>query len=267
MFTFRRFTLLFFMILLGLNLWNVFLGKSPTSLINTHGALLYSMLFLAYFGISFGMAFLPCTNFHHPVICSGTGDEKSVSLTFDDGPDPAKTPLALDVLKKHGVTAAFFCIGNNISGNPDLVQRIYHEGHILGNHSLTHSKWFDLFPATKIRAELLETDRLLKELTGQSPLLFRPPFGVVNPMVSNALKKMHWTAVCWNIRSLDTINRDAEKTRKKILRQLKPGSVILLHDGSDFTEHHLDELISGIRDAGYGIVPLDQLIKMPAYAT
>ena len=111
----------------------------------------------------------------------------------------------------------------------------------------------------------METDRLIKNITGRSTLFFRPPFGVVNPMVKNALKNMHWQVVCWNIRSLDTLNIDPQKTRQKILSQLKPGSIILLHDYTRFTEHHLDELLSTIREAGYRIVPLDKLLKLPAY--
>lgn len=266
MFTFRRLTLIFFIILLSLNLWNVFLSKSSGGFIQSHSTLLYFLLFVFYFGISFAMAFLPCSNFHHPVICHGITAEKSVSITFDDGPDQVKTPIILEVLKKHDVKAAFFCIGKNLTGNELLLKRLVEEGHLVGNHSFSHSKWFDLFPAHKMKAELLETDRLIKIITGKSLLFFRPPFGVVNPMVNNALKKMHWQTVCWNIRSLDTMNIAPRKTKCKILGKLKPGSIILFHDHTSFTEHHLDDLLSAIKDTGYGIEPLDKLIKMPAYA-
>ena len=212
------------------------------------------------------MAFLPCSNFHHPVICCGTTDEKVISLTFDDGPDPVKTWLILEVLKTYNVKATFFCIGKNLTGNENMIKRILDDGHLIGNHSFSHSKWFDFFPAGKIRAELLETDRLIKKVTGGSPLFFRPPFGVVNPMVSNALKKSHWQVIGWNIRSFDTLNMDPKKTENKILSQLKPGAIILLHDFTRYTEHHLNALIPAILNAGYGIVPLDKLLKMPAYA-
>jgi peptidoglycan/xylan/chitin deacetylase (PgdA/CDA1 family) len=266
MFTFRRFTLIFFLTLLSLNLWNIFLGKSIGGLIHDHATLLYSLLFILYFGISFAMAFLPCSNFHYPVICRGKTDEKTVAITFDDGPDPAKTPLILEVLKKNNVQATFFCIGKNLAGNEQLLKRIDDEGHLVGNHSFSHSKWFDLFTVRKMRAEMVETDRLINHITGKSPLFFRPPFGVVNPMVSNALKKKHWQAVCWNIRSLDTIGSDHRKVMNYILGRLEPGSIILLHDFTPFVENHLNELLSLIRAAGYGIMPLDKLLKLPAYA-
>jgi peptidoglycan/xylan/chitin deacetylase (PgdA/CDA1 family) len=267
MFTFRRFTLIFFITLLSLNLWNIFLGKSTGGFIQTHAILLYALLFLCYFGISVAMAFLPCSNFHHPVICCGKTSEKSVSLTFDDGPDPVKTPLILEGLKKYKVKATFFCLGKNLQGNEQLLKLMHDEGHLIGNHSFRHSKWFDLLPAAKMRAEMLKTDRLVRQITGKSPLFFRPPFGVVNPMVHNAVKNMHWQVVCWNIRSMDTLNGPPLKIKQKIIRQLKPGSVILLHDHTAFTEHHLTDLLSAIRDEGYRIVPLDKLLKKPAYAS
>lgn len=91
MLTFRRLTLLFFIGLLGLNFWIIILGKSNEGFIHTHAAILYFLLFLLYFGISIAMAFLPCSGFHHPVICHGKTDSKIVAITFDDGPDPLKT--------------------------------------------------------------------------------------------------------------------------------------------------------------------------------
>ncbi len=267
MLTFRRFTLFFFIILLALNLGNLLTGRSTGGFVHTHAFLLYGLLFTMYFGISFMMAFLPCSNFHHRVICRGVTGDHTVALTFDDGPDPVKTPLILEVLKRHKVQATFFCIGRNLDGNELLVKQLHDEGHLIGNHSFSHSKWFDLFPARIMKKELLETDRLIRQITGKSPLFFRPPFGVVNPMVSNALKKMHWKAVCWNIRSWDTVGSDHAKTMNRILGHLKPGSVILLHDFTPFVENHLDELLTGVGNAGYRVVPLDKLLNTAAYAS
>jgi peptidoglycan/xylan/chitin deacetylase (PgdA/CDA1 family) len=267
MFTFRRFTLIFFILLISLNLWNITLGNTIGGFLPNHSILLFTLLLMFYGGISLGLAFMPCTNFHHPVVCRGITDEPLVSLTFDDGPDSLKTPLILEVLQKHQVKAAFFCIGRKVPGNESLLKQLFDAGHLVGNHSYSHSKWFDLFSSGNMRAELNETDRLIANITGKSPLFFRPPFGVVNPMVSNALQNMHWKAICWNIRSLDSMNRNPQKTMHKIITNLKPGSIILLHDVTHFTQYHLDELITRIQEAGYRIVPLDQLLKLPAYAS
>ncbi len=265
MFTFRRLTLLFFIIFLAMNLCNFFLENESGKFFNNHSALFYSLLFIGYFGISFAMAFLPCSNFHHPVICKGITNEKIVAVTFDDGPDPVKTPIILEVLKKYDIPATFFCIGKNLDGNEQLLKKMVNEGHLVGNHSFSHSKLFDLFPARRMRAELLKTDSMIRNITGISPLYFRPPFGVVNPMVGNALKKMHWQTVCWNIRSLDTMRLDHRNIINHILLRLKPGSIILLHDFTPFVENHLHELLSAIGNCGYKIVPLDKLLKLPAY--
>ena len=267
MVTFRRLTLLFFIILASLNLWNIFNNNSANGFIHAHAAPLYGGLFLFYFGISLAMAFLPCSNFHHPVVCRGKTDENSVSITFDDGPDPAKTSMVLEVLKKHDVQAAFFCIGKKLTDNARLLKKMVDEGHLIGNHSYSHSVWFDLFPTRKMSSELLETNRLIKTITGNSPLFFRPPFGVVNPMVGKAAKRMDLRMICWNIRSLDTLNTNPQKITHRILSQLRPGSIILLHDHTRFTEYHLDNLIVAIREAGFGIVPLDKLLQIPAYAS
>jgi peptidoglycan-N-acetylglucosamine deacetylase len=266
MFTFRRFTLIFFLTLLSLNLWNIFIVKSPATFIPAHASLLYLLLFSCYIGVSVAMAFLPCTGFHLPVICCGNTNEKVIAVTFDDGPNPLKTPLILDVLKKHKVAATFFFIGNKLSGNELILKRVSEEGHLLGNHSFSHSNWFDLFSPGRMKAELMKTNKIIFDTTGKSPLFFRPPFGVVNPMVRKAVINTPWQVICWNIRSLDTLQRDPEKVRKKVLQQLKAGSIILLHDHTHFTEHHLDGLLTAIKDAGYGIVPLDSLIQKPAYA-
>lgn len=111
-----------------------------------------------------------------------------------------------------------------------------------------------------------ETDRLISQITGKSPLFYRPPFGVVNPMVSNSLKMTHWKAICWNIRSMDTVSSDHRNIMNRILHRLKPGSIILLHDFTPFVEKNLDELLVRIKEAGYQVVPLDKLLNIPAYA-
>ena len=265
MFTFRRLTLLFFMILLGLNLWNIFHGRSEGALLFGHATLVYVSLFCLYFGLSFIFAFFPCSNFHHPVICSGKTDEKSVAITFDDGPHAVFTPVILDILHKYGVKAMFFCIGKNIRGNESLIRQIHQQGHLIGNHSFSHSKWFDLFSPRRIRAELVETDLQISNITGNKPGFFRPPYGVVNPMVSRALKTMHWKTVCWSIRSFDTLEREPRKISEKVLRQLKPGAIILLHDFTSFSQHHLEELLIAIQSAGYTIVPVDHLLNTEGY--
>jgi peptidoglycan/xylan/chitin deacetylase (PgdA/CDA1 family) len=273
MFNFRHFTFLFFIILLGLNLvvifpWNDATGWFTNVKIwtDSHSLWLYITLFISYFGISVSLAFLPCSNFHHEVICKTETFEKIISITFDDGPHPINTPLILEILKNKKVPAAFFCLGKNLAGNEKIIKQMIGQGHIIGNHSFSHSKWFDFYSSRKIRSELLETDRLIGGITGKTPAYFRPPFGVINPLVSKALQGFNRDVVGWNIRSLDTITRNPDKITNRIISSLKPGSIILLHDHTDFSMEHLDELLSKIFQSGYSIVPLNQLINKQAYA-
>ncbi|HPS62767.1 MAG TPA: polysaccharide deacetylase family protein [Bacteroidales bacterium] len=266
MLTYRRFTLLFFLVLAAINLlaWlpGLFLEKTGPGLV----IVLNLFVILAWLSVSVAMSFLPCSGFYLPVICRGTAGAREVAVTFDDGPSAGFTPGVLEVLARHGAKAAFFCTGQNLQKNRLLGERIAGEGHIIGNHSWSHSFRFDLFSFHRIQIELERTDEQVMAITGKRPLLFRPPFGVINPTLAKALSRDPRHTVCWNIRSFDTLRRDPGKVTGRILRKLKPGSVILLHDHTPYVQNHLDRLLDGIRDAGFAIVPLDKLIDVNAYA-
>ena len=266
MFTFVRFSLLFLAILMCINLCALAVGSHFPWFTFAHILLADSTMITAYCLFLFALAFFPCTNFYLPVICHGQTDKPVVAITFDDGPDTVKTPVILDILQKHDAQATFFCIGMNLARNEHILKRIFAEGHLIGNHSYSHSNWLDLFSSAKIRAELLKTDQLICEIIGKRPLFFRPPFGVVNPTMNRAVNMMHWQTVCWSIRSFDTSASNPEKKIERILKQLKPGAIILLHDFTPFTEIHLARLITGIREAGYTIVALDKLLGLNPYA-
>ncbi len=265
MFTFRGFTFLFFILLLTLNLTVLFSDQEVRDVVVPEAARMYSVLIAGYLGISVAMAFLPCSGFHHPVTCTGSGHEAEVALTFHDGPDPSCTPQILEILERNSIRAAFFCTGIKLKENPELAARIHSLGHLIGNHSYSHSPWFDLFPARRMQRELADTNAQIRSLTGLNPRFFRPPFGVVNPMVNKALRKTTMLAVCWSIRSFDTLGHEPASTLERITRRLRPGSIILLHDHSRFSAEKLQELITEIRKSGYTIVPLDHLLNTQAY--
>ena len=123
---FRRLTLIFFILLLGLNVAGI--AGCNAFFICRYILLFYLALILIYLGISVTFAFFPCTCFHHPVVCKGKQTGNKVAITFDDGPDPQNTPVILDVLKKNGVSATFFCIGSRIEGNEAIVEAIREQG-------------------------------------------------------------------------------------------------------------------------------------------
>jgi peptidoglycan/xylan/chitin deacetylase (PgdA/CDA1 family) len=204
--------------------------------------------------------------FYIPVTCAVPTDKKVVALTFDDGPLPDRTPQLLDVLKAHQAPAAFFCIGERITGSEVLLQRIHEEGHLLGNHSYSHHFWFDLFGAGRMLEELRQTDAAMEKAIGLRPRFFRPPYGVTNPMLRKAIIRGGYFPLGWNIRSLDTVIDDEEKLLARITDRLRPGSIILLHDSGHVTLKILPGLIRHIHDKGYTIERIDKLLNIPAYA-
>ena len=109
-------------------------------------------------------------------------------------------------------------------------------------------------------------DREVEKAVGLRPLLFRPPYGVMNPSLAQAIKKGGYTSIGWNIRSFDTRIKDKQKLTSRIIGQLKPGSIILLHDSMEITAAILPELIKEIESNGYTITRLDKMLNISAYA-
>lgn len=194
------------------------------------------------------------------------GDKpKLVALTFDDGPGQ-ETAAILDILKKHEVQAAFFSIGKNAAVQPELVKRWHDEGHVTGNHSYDHGFNFDWQSSRKMAAEIKKTNETIKAITGQVPRLFRPPYGVTNPNLARAVKRLDMASIGWNVRSFDTTAKDPQQLLERILGKLKGGDIILLHDSMSVTREILTELIVLTRQKGFTFARIDQLLDIEAYA-
>lgn len=189
-----------------------------------------------------------------------------VSITFDDGPNPEFTPKVLELLKKHRAKATFFIIGKNAEKYPELVKEIENSGHIIGNHSYSHSNKFGFFSTSKIVWEIKKTDKVLESIIGKKPLIFRPPFGVTNPNIKKALKQTNHYSIGWSKRSLDTTSLSEETIFKKVSDQLKPGDVILLHDQNKKTIAVLERLLLFLEQHQLKSVSVDQLFEIQAYA-
>lgn len=186
--------------------------------------------------------------------------EKALALTFDDGPSAEHTPAVLHILEEYGATASFFCIGERMECNKELVREIIARGHTIGNHSYTHSPVFSLFNKKKVVEEIMRTNALIKETTGQECRLFRPPFGVLNPQIAKAATACGMRVIGWNIRSYDTTSRDPEKVVSRVLSKIKPGSVILLHDNREHAATILRAILAHAKAEGYHYKPAHALI-------
>lgn len=197
--------------------------------------------------------------------CRARRAGRRVALTFDDGPDPQRTPAVLDLLARQGVRATFFVVGARAEAHPELVRRMVAEGHVVGNHSYTHSWRFPLRSLGRTVEELRRTGEVLHRITGRQPRLFRPPFGVTNPTIARAVRRLGLDPVGWSIRSLDTMGQSPERVAARILLRLHPGAVILLHDRCAGSERLVGLLVEGLRSRGLEPVTLPELFDIEAY--
>jgi peptidoglycan/xylan/chitin deacetylase (PgdA/CDA1 family) len=205
------------------------------------------------------------SNYHVKAYCNNPSEtEKKITLTFDDGPHEM-TVLVLDVLRQYNAKATFFCIGKNIEVHPDILKKIIEEGHTVGNHSYSHSPFFDFYRKKQVIAEIEQTDALIKSVQGKKPILFRPPYGVTNPSIRRALAVTKHKTIGWNIRSLDGGTKNEKFIFDRIIKRIKPGGIVLLHDTSIQTVNVLEQLLSFLQKNNYSVVPLEELLNIKAY--
>jgi peptidoglycan/xylan/chitin deacetylase (PgdA/CDA1 family) len=190
------------------------------------------------------------------------GERGKVAFTFDDGPDPEVTPKILDVLKEASVKAAFFTITKNAQENPELLQRIDREGHVIGNHTYSHNYVFSFESAEQ---ELMKGHQAIEQILGKAPRYFRPPFGVMNPKIAKAARMLNYAVIGWDLRSQDGRIRTKEATVNRVKKHLKKSSIILFHDTNPTTPDAVREVIHLCRESGMEIVPLPELINVKPY--
>jgi peptidoglycan-N-acetylglucosamine deacetylase len=250
---------------------NIFFGALLIVLIGVHikyglPVYIYPLLFVVYSLIVFYGCYYVGSNFFIKIHCSAKTDRKEIAISFDDGPAINYTPEILQLLKQENIKAAFFCIGNRIAGNENILKQIKEEGHVIGNHSYSHHFWFDMYSSKKMQNDLKMMDDEMEKVTGMRPKLFRPPYGVTNPNLKKAIMKGGYTPVGWNVRSLDTVIKDEKKLLDKINASLKPGAVFLFHDTQKITLKVLSSFIKEVKNKGYDIVSLDKLLHLNPYA-
>lgn len=227
----------------------------------------FVVLLFIWFLITLGGSFFIQWNYHLNSLHSNKSIPKNqIALTFDDGPHPEFTPMALDLLKAHKARATFFCIGHHIEKHPELFKRILADGHTVGNHTYSHSKSFGFFGTEKVIDELKQTKALVKKLTGKSMNLYRPAFGVTNPVIERTVKQLDIVSIGWNVRSLDTTSRPEKLIMKRITSRLSKGDVILLHDTSHKTINVLEQLLLFLEEKNLESVTIEELLQLKAYA-
>ena len=193
----------------------------------------------------------------------GTDDEKVLYLTFDAGYENGCTAQILDTLKKHDVKAAFFLVGNYLQKNADLVRRMVDEGHIVGNHTMTHPDMSAITDKAAFQAELEGLEALFRDITGKElPKYYRPPQGIYSEENLKMAKELGYHTVFWSLAYKDWEN-DNQPTADYALGKLIPrshnGAVILLHSTSKTNAEVLNELLKQWKGLGYRFETIDKL--------
>ena len=182
--------------------------------------------------------------------------KKLVALTFDDGPNPATTPKALDILAKYHAKGTFFMLGQAIAGNEKLVKRVQQEGHEIGNHSWSHPRLPSL-PLAQAQKEIEDTQTAIARVTGQRPRLIRPPYGEFNASLCGSLDL---SFILWDVDSLDWQSHRTDAILEQVKKQVKDGSIILMHDIHQTTIDALPTVIDYLQKNGYRLVTVSDLL-------
>lgn len=156
---------------------------------------------------------------------------REIVLTIDDGPDPEVTPRVLDLLDAAGAKASFFCIGRIAEQYPTLCREIVARGHSVENHGDSHSWRFALFGMGQMKADISAAQQKFSQITGRPPQFFRPTAGLRNPMLDPVLVQLNLQLASWTRRPFDTFQGDAQRVYERLVENLAPGDILLMHDG------------------------------------
>jgi peptidoglycan/xylan/chitin deacetylase (PgdA/CDA1 family) len=219
-----------------------------------------------------GVGLWPRSNWLGPNITrlpTESAARNEIALTIDDGPDPDVTPRVLDMLDRYQVKATFFCIGEQAARHPEICKTIVQRGHVIENHSQTHRHDFSLLGPKGLQKELEMAQRTLTAITGRRPQFFRAPAGLRNPFLDWALAKTDLKLAAWTRRGFDTRTSSPAIVLERLMRDLKPGAILLLHDrhcacteqGTPVILEVLPRLLEAAAQAQLNFVTLPAMLK------
>ena len=183
---------------------------------------------------------------------------KVIALTFDDGPGPYTAQL-LDILDQHGAKATFFLIGSKVSAQADVLRRMHSRGHQLGNHSWSHPELPKL-SVDQIAGEIDRTNDAIKQATGVTPTVMRPPYGAVNSAVLEQLRLRGMSSILWSVDTRDWADRNSEIVCSRAVAGAHPGAIILMHDIHQTSVNAVPCILNALKQQGYSFVTVQGLL-------
>ena len=192
--------------------------------------------------------------------------KKVIALTFDDGPHPKYTAKILDVLKKYNAKATFFIVGENVEKNKNVLLREVSEGHELGNHTYTHPNTFAI-PISKLKEEVLRTDKAIFNVTGSHPKHFRSPGGAFDEEIVSMSKQFNYDFILWSWwqDTKDWSRPGVNKIVRRVLTCPQNGDIILFHDyvlGQSQTPQALEIILPKLKEMGFEFVTVSKLLEI-----
>ena len=234
-------------------------------LFNKNALFTYVMLFSLAFGIvlfNSGETATVSTNISQkllPIYSVDKGNEKVCALTFDAAWDDSDTDKLIKILEKYDSKATFFIVGSWAEKYPQSVKKFADKGHEIANHSNTHPH-INIMSEEEIAEEIKACDDKIEAITKKRPTLFRGPYGEYNNAVIETAKKAGHNVIQWDVDSLDWKELSSEEITERVLQRVKPGSIMLFHNGVKNTPEALEQILKKLKDDGYKIVTVSDMI-------
>jgi peptidoglycan-N-acetylglucosamine deacetylase len=188
-------------------------------------------------------------------------DEPYIAMTFDDGPHTTLTPKLLDLLAAHHIKATFFVLGECVEQNPDVLRRAAREGHEIGNHSWSHPN-FGKMSDEAVRSQLRRTDEIIKSVTGVRPTLLRPPYGSISARQKHWIhEEFGYQIIMWDVDPLDWKRPGPMTVCNRIVRETRPGSIVLSHDIHPGTIEAMPATLDQLEAKHFKFVTVSELLN------
>ena len=199
------------------------------------------------------------------MITEVAASQKAVAITFDDGPNPIYTPQVLEIFANVEGKATFFMIGEQMEKNPEVVKEVAEQGHEIGNHTFSHPKLSELTPADCL-AEMERNEQIIRELTGQSPVVFRPPYLDYNHDTISIVESKGYSMIgALNLEAQDWEQPGVEHILSASRKSVRNGSILIFHDGygdRSQTIQAVKKLVSELKSQGYQLLTVSELLNL-----